>query len=66
MVTIPRKYAQLNKDDLSKIQALEKETNKIILVFEKESPYAELTEAQVAKIRQLEKELNVILLAYKP
>jgi len=66
MVTIP-KYANLNKDDVSKIQALEKEINKIVLAYEpdQQSPYAELDKAQVEKIRALERELGVILLAYK-
>ncbi len=65
MVTVQRKYAKLNKDDLSKIQSLEKETGTILVAFEKDSPYAELNDAQVKKIQQLEKELGVILLAYK-
>jgi hypothetical protein len=66
MISIPHKYARLNKDDLNKIQSLEKEMNKIILAYEVDSPYANLSEAQLEKIRGLEKELNVILLAYKP
>ncbi len=65
MVTVQRKYAKLNKDDLSKIQSLEKETGTILVAFEKDSPYADLTEEQVKKIQQLEKELGVVLLAYK-
>ncbi len=65
MVTVQRKYAKLNKDDLSKIQTLEKETGTILVAFEKDSPYAELTDEQVKKLQQLEKELGVILLAYK-
>ncbi len=65
MVTVQRKYAKLNKDDLSKIQSLEKETGTILVAFEKDSPYAELTDEQVKKLQQLEKELGVILLAYK-
>ncbi len=65
MVTVQRKYAKLNKDDLSKIQSLEKETGTILVAFEKDSPYADLTDEQVKKIQQLEKEMGVILLAYK-
>lgn len=65
MVTVQRKYAKLNKDDLSKIQSLEKETGTILVAFEKDSPYADLTDEQVKKLQQLEKELGVILLAYK-
>lgn len=66
MVAVPHKYARLNKADLNKIQALEKELDKIILAYETESPFAELNEDQLAKIRRLETELNVVLIAYKP
>ncbi len=66
MVTIQRKYAKLNKDDLSKIQTLEKETGTILLAYEKDTPYANLTDEQVKRIQQLEKEMGVVLLAYKP
>ncbi len=65
MVTVQRKYAKLNKDDLGKIQSLEKETGTILVAFEKDSPYANLTDEQVKKIQQMEKDLGVILLAYK-
>ncbi len=65
MVTVQRKYAKLNKDDLNKIQSLDKETGTILVAFEKDSPYADLTDEQVKKLQQLEKELGVILLAYK-
>ncbi len=66
MVTVQRKYAKLNKDALSKVQELEKETGTILVAFEKETPYANLTEEQVKRLQQLEKELGVVLLAYKP
>lgn len=68
MSLFERKYAKLNKDALSKLQELEKETGKIIIAYEREqpSPYAELSEAQLEKIRRLEQELNIVLLAYKP
>lgn len=63
---VTRKYAKLNKDDLNKIQSLEKETGMILLAYEKETPYAKLTDEQVQRIQQLEKEMGVVLLAYKP
>jgi hypothetical protein len=66
METVQRKYARLNKDALNKIQALEKETDTLLVAYEKETPYAALTDEQVQRIQQLEKELGVILLAYKP
>ena len=66
METVQRKYARLNKDALTKIQALEKETGTLLIAFEKDSPYANLTEEQVKRVQQLEKDLGVILLAYKP
>ena len=65
VTTVQRKYAKLNKDDLNKIQSLEKETGTILLAYEKEPPYANLTDEAVKRIQQLEKELGVILLAYK-
>ena len=67
MVTVP-KYARLNKNEITKIQALEKDIGKIVLAYEadNQSPYAELSEAQVERIRALERDLNVVLLAYKP
>jgi hypothetical protein len=66
MVTVS-KYARLNKDELDKVQTLEKQINKIVLAYEpdKQSPYADLNEAQVEKIRALEREFGVTLLAYK-
>jgi hypothetical protein len=66
METVQRKYARLNKDALTKIQALEKETGTLLVAYETASPYANLTEEQVRRIQQMEKELGVILLAYKP
>jgi hypothetical protein len=66
MVTaIQRKYAKLNKDDLNKIQSLEKETGTILVAFEKDAPYAALTDEQVKRVQQLEKDLGVILLAFR-
>lgn len=67
MPTAPR-YARLNKDDLNKVQSLEKEIGKIVLAYEpnRESPYAELSSEQVQRIKQLESELGIVLLAYKP
>jgi hypothetical protein len=67
MVTVP-KYARLNKDELSKIQALEKAIGKIVLAYEtgQASPYAELDDSQIEKIRALEREFGIVLLAYKP
>lgn len=61
------KYARLNKDEINKLQALEKELNKIVLAYEPEpgSPYARLSEDQVQRIRALERELGVVLLAFK-
>jgi hypothetical protein len=66
MVTVPRKFAKLNNDDLNKIQSLEKEIGKVILAYEPESPYAELKPEEIDKIRKLEIDLKVIILAYKP
>lgn len=65
MVTFS-KYAKLNKDELSKVQELEKQIGKIVIAYDndKSSPYAPLTEDQVQKIRRLEDELGVILLAF--
>jgi len=66
MLSIPRKYANLRKDDLNKIQALEKELGKVLVAYENDSPFAQLSEEQIENIRQLENELDVILVAFKP
>ncbi len=61
------KYARLNKDDVTKVQALEKEINKIVLAYEPEnsSPYADLSPEQIDQLRKLEQQWGVVLLAYK-
>ncbi len=64
MVTVNTKYARLNKDAITKLQELEKETGKIIIAFEPTSPYAELSQDQLQKVQQLEKDLGIILIAY--
>lgn len=66
MVVVNSKYARLNKDAISKVQALEKEIGKIVIAYESESIYADLSEDQLKKIQQLEKDLGIILIAYKP
>ncbi len=66
MAELDRKFARLNKDDINKLQDLEKETGKVIIAYEPDSTYAKLSEDQLKKIQQMEKELGVILIAYKP
>lgn len=65
MVAVNSKYARLNKEGITKLQALEKELGKIVIAYENESVYADLSPEQLKKMQDLEKELGVILIAYK-
>ena len=55
----------LDKDAISEIQALEKESGKRILAFYTPPISANLTDEQLKKIRTLEKKLCVRLVAYE-
>ncbi len=65
MVTANTKYARLNKDEISKLQELEKEIGKIVIAYEPASTYAQLSEEQLRRLQQFEQELGVILVAFK-
>ncbi len=65
MVSVNSKYANLNKDQVTKLQALEKEIGKIVIAYEPESVYAQLSPDQLRRLQEVEKELGVILIAYK-
>ena len=55
----------LDNDGLTAIQALEKETGKIIMAYPTPPVASELPEEHLDKIRKLEKKLCVRLVAYE-
>ncbi|MDJ0831466.1 MAG: hypothetical protein QNI92_16555 [Desulfobacterales bacterium] len=55
----------VKKDGVKSIQALEKETGKLILAYPTPPVAADLTPEQMKKIRKLEKKLCVRLVAYE-
>lgn len=65
MVAANTKYARLNKDQIGKLQDLEKEIGKVIVAFEPSVSYANLTEEQLKKVQQVENELGLVLVAFK-
>lgn len=65
MVTANTKYARLNKDQITKLQELEKEIGKIIIAYEPAVPVARLSEDQLKQIQQVEQDLGLLLVAYK-
>lgn len=54
----------VDEKGLSEIQALEKESGKLILAYSSPPDPANLTDEQINKIRELEKKLCVRLVAY--
>lgn len=65
MVAMNPRVARLNKDDIGKLQALEKELGKVVVAFDPPPAYAELSAEGLRKVQQLEKELGVVLIAMK-
>jgi hypothetical protein len=55
----------LDDEGVAAIQALEKETGKIIMAYSSPPMPAELAKNQIDKIRKLEKKLCVRLVAYE-
>ncbi|MGD8209441.1 MAG: hypothetical protein PVH37_15035 [Desulfobacterales bacterium] len=55
----------LDKEGLKAIQALEKETGKIIMAYPTPPVASNLSDEQLDKIRKLEKKLCVRLVAYE-
>jgi hypothetical protein len=56
--------ADLNKQKVAHIRALEKEIGKHIMAFEPGPRLASMSEQELKKIQTLEKELGVTLLVY--
>lgn len=65
MVATNTKYARLNKDQINKLQELEKEIGKVVIAYEPATPYANLSEEQLKQLQQIEQDLGVTLVAYK-
>ena len=64
-MSIHLKIAELSKDNVLKIRALEEEMGFHIMAYKSAVKFAVPTEEQLAKIRELELELDVTLLAYE-
>jgi uncharacterized coiled-coil DUF342 family protein len=63
---LEKTYANyLDNEGVSAIQALEKETNTLIMAYATPSVPAELSPEQLKKIEELENKLCVRLVAYK-
>lgn len=58
------RIAQLGKDAVERILALEEATNKHIMAFEQGLRFANLAPEELAEIQALERELGVILIVY--
>ena len=59
------KPASLDEKELTRVRKLEKELNKVVVVYEPQVHLAALSPAQVAKLNELEQEWNLVLLAYE-
>ncbi|MGQ9723042.1 MAG: hypothetical protein ACUVXA_17165 [Candidatus Jordarchaeum sp.] len=57
--------AKLKKEQITKIQELEKELNVVLVAFGKPTSFADLSSEQLKRIQNLEKELGLTLLAMK-
>jgi len=65
MVAASTKYAHLKKDQINKLQELEKELGKVVIAYEPEPTFARLSEEQLKRVQEVEQELGLILVAYK-
>jgi hypothetical protein len=59
------KIADLQEEDLKKVQQLEDQMGTLIIALEPQIPLAELSEAQLELLNSLEIELGVVLIAYQ-
>lgn len=59
------KIAELDKEHVEKIIALEQATGKHIMAFEDGPQFATLTAEQLAEVQALEDQLGVILIVYE-
>ena len=58
------KIAKLDKDAVTRIEALEQETGKHIMAFDEPLSFAMLSRDQLNRIQALEQELGVTLIVY--
>jgi hypothetical protein len=59
-------YANLTKEQLEKVRALEAETDKRILILSDYQPeYADLTKDELCQLMDLERELGYVAIAIK-
>ena len=59
------RVAQLDRERLEKVRALEAEIGVCVVALEQEFRLADISEAQLKRLQEAEKELGVVLLAYE-
>ncbi len=57
--------AKINKEQIKKIQELEKQLDVVLVAFEKPTTFADISSEQLKMIQKLEKDLGLTLLAMK-
>lgn len=57
--------AELNQEEVARLQAFEEEMGVYMVALEPQYPLANLSDDQVARLQQMERDLGVVLLAYK-
>ena len=59
------RVAQLDRERLEKVRALEMEMGVCLVALEQEFRLADVSEAQLKRLQEAEKELGIVLLAYE-
>ena len=59
------KYPQLGHDQMTKLQALERELGTLIVAVEPQAEVARLSADKLKRLQEAEREMGVILLAYE-
>jgi hypothetical protein len=59
------KYAELDRQQMAKLKALEQELGSWVVAVQPEAKIAELDPDKLKRLQEAERELGVILLAYK-
>ena len=59
------RVAQLDRERLDKVRALEVEMGVCLVALEQEFRLADVSEAQLKRLQEAEKEMGIVLLAYE-
>jgi hypothetical protein len=57
--------AKLNKDQIKKVEDLEKQLDVVLVAFKRPTTFANLSSEDLKKVQKLEKELGLTILAMK-